>query len=146
MVGDWMSKVSWLSPSITEYVAWCLRAVRRPFWEIYVLEGHKEYWRVIKREVGLWSCFYPNSLSLVGKLNKAESLPMPMGKMALRRLRHFSSEPLGCCWPVFHLLLFTETSFHVKRKKWQSRTQQSCKAHCREGSLYILWTSVHQIS
>lgn len=116
MVGDWLPQVSWLSLFITEYVALCPRAVRRPFWETYVLEAHKECWWVIKRETGLCSCFYPNSLSLVGKPNKAERLPMPMGKMALRRLTHFSSETLGCCWPIFLLLLSKETSFHENRK------------------------------
>lgn len=42
-----------------------------------MLAGYKE-------KSGLWFCFYPKSLSSVGKPDKAECLSVSMGKMAQR--------------------------------------------------------------
>lgn len=83
LVTGWL-EVSRLSQSITKWGVLPLCAARQPFQKIYVLEGHKGSQKVVKTKSGveLWFRSHPNSLSSVGKPNKAGCLSLSAGKMA----------------------------------------------------------------
>lgn len=74
---------SWpeVNGSITEWVVLPLWATRKPFQEIYVLEGPQKMIKT-KSGVKLWFSFHLKSLKPVGKPNKAECLCLSTGKMA----------------------------------------------------------------